>query len=117
VATPRPPGRGVDDDLIAVVRDPDLGPGRCPSCGAPVVWAVDAQGSVLPFDPAPAAPGLGVWELYSEIFPDGTPVDGVQRVRLRPEERPPSSPGWHAHPAWIHELESAARDEWRRDDS
>lgn len=76
-----------------------LGPAQCRRCGVAVVWALDEHdaGTTFACDAEPAPPGLGAWELYTEVFPDGTPVDGIQRVRPRPEEREARSPGWNRH--------------------
>lgn len=84
--------------MIALVRDPELGPAACPHCGRAVVWAVDERGTRMALDAEPAPSGWGIWELYTEVFPDGSPVEpGMQRVRLRPHDRPDRSPGWNAH--------------------
>jgi hypothetical protein len=76
--------------------------GRCRHCRAVILWAWTAAGRAIPVDiePVPVERrGCGklLVELYTEWFPDGEPVDGVQRVRRRPPERPASSPGWFVH--------------------
>lgn len=83
---------------IAVVADPQFGPSRCHACGVPIVWAMTDAGRRMPVNAAPIAGGE--LELFAEYFPDGEPVDpGVQRVRMRPADRPPSSPAWRGH--WL----------------
>jgi hypothetical protein len=83
---------------VALVVDPHYGPSRCRGCGGSIVWALTDGGRRMPVD-AQAVAG-GELELFEEYFPDGEPVDpGVQRVRNRPADRPPSSPAWRCH--WI----------------
>ncbi len=82
--------------MIAVVADPSFGPSLCRDCQAPIVWALTDAGRRMPVDAQPVAGGE--LELFAEYFPGGEPVDpGVQRVRTRPAERPPSSPAWRGH--------------------
>lgn len=82
--------------MIAVVADPHYGPSRCGGCGASIVWALTDAGRRMPVDADPVAGGE--LEIFAEYFPGGEPVDpGVQRVRQRPAERPPSSPAWRSH--------------------
>lgn len=87
--------------MIALVPDPrDLDAGwgvsACRDCGASIVWAVTEGDRRMPVDFAPAEGGR--LELYTEHFPDGSPVEpGIQRVRTRPGDRPASSPAWWAH--------------------
>ncbi len=81
---------------VVVVADPEYGPSRCRACGAVIVWALSEAGRRMPVDVEPA-PG-GSLELYTEYFPDGSPVEpGVQRVRRRPPDRLESSPTWWPH--------------------
>jgi hypothetical protein len=64
-----------------------------------IVWAVTPAGRMVAVD-YESRPGdrPGAVELYGEFFyPDGDPVDGLLRVRMRPRSRPPSSPGWLVH--------------------
>lgn len=83
---------------IAVVADPQFGPSRCRDCRAPIVWAMTDAGRRMPVD-ALAVAG-GELELFAEYFPSGDEVEpGVQRVRIRPSDRPPSSPAWRGH--WL----------------
>lgn len=82
--------------LAAPGPGPDLGPARCLACGALIVWGLSPDGRLMiavDYEPAPD----GALELYSEVFPDGEPVDGIQRVRFRPPTRAPSSPAWRIH--------------------
>jgi hypothetical protein len=82
--------------VTRVVPDPEYGPSRCRDCGNAIVWALTDSGRRLPvdFEPSPQ----GTLELFTEHFPDGSPVDpGVQRVRHRPSSRPPSAPAWLTH--------------------
>jgi hypothetical protein len=79
---------------------------RCPVCGAAIIWAYTQSDRRLAVDPEPLH-RLGSWswcvvELYSEVFPCGEPVDGVQRVRSRPADRPATSPAWSLHWASCH---------------
>jgi hypothetical protein len=81
--------------MTVLVPDPDLGPDACKACGASIVWALFASGHLVAVDLEPTADGLV--ELYAEYFPNGEPVDDVQRVRIRPRDRAPESPRWHIH--------------------
>ena len=77
-------------------RPPAEGPSECADCGAPIVWALTDADRRLPVDVEPREGGR--LELFSEIFPDGEPVEpGIHRVRARPEDRPPTSPAWWPH--------------------
>lgn len=99
---------------IAVVPDPEYGPTRCRGCGADIVWALTEAGRRMPVDLEPAAGGE--LELYTEHFPGGDPVEpGVQRVRPRPPERPPSSPAWSSHAATCTACRRPPRSLRRRD--
>jgi hypothetical protein len=82
--------------VTRTVADPEFGPARCRDCNAVVVWALTDTGRRMPvdFEPSPQ----GTLELFTEHFPDGSPVDpGVQRVRRQPPNRPPGSPAWSIH--------------------
>lgn len=81
--------------MIVAVPDLDPSPTACRSCGAPIVWAATPGGAPVAVDLEPVAGGP--LELYAEYFPDGSPVDDIQRVRGRPPCRPPHSPAWQAH--------------------
>jgi hypothetical protein len=88
--------------VIVVERPPPLGPGRCPACDEIIIWALTSSGRPLAVDLDPNFMGVIAWwsvELYIEIFPDGDPVDDTQRVRVRPGNRPRSSPAWTLHQA------------------
>jgi hypothetical protein len=81
---------------------PPLGLDACAVCGAAIVWALTHAGHRRAVDVEPIAAGVVAWwvvELFHEVFPDGDPVDGVQRVRVRPRWRAPSSPAWSLHKA------------------
>lgn len=75
--------------------DPDHGPARCRWCGAEIVWGLTPGGRPIAVDLRPVRGGQV--ELYGEFFPDGEPVDGYQRVRIRPVSRPAHSPAWAVH--------------------
>jgi hypothetical protein len=83
---------------VTLVADAEqIGPARCDGCQARIVWARVhgcADGRSLPVDLDPEG---GPLELFAEVFPDGTAVDGVQWVRQRPDDRPAGSPGWWPH--------------------
>jgi hypothetical protein len=85
--------------VTVLVPDPDLGPARCRACGAAIVWALTPGGHLLAVNSEPCpANSPGPLELYVEYFPGGGElVDDIQRVRLRPPDRPPSSPSWTFH--------------------
>jgi hypothetical protein len=92
--------------VIVVVERPaarqPLGLGTCPACGDRVIWALNHDGGVLAVDLSPNFMGLAAWwvvELYHEVFPDGDPVDGLQRVRVRPPWRGDDAPAWMLHTA------------------
>lgn len=79
--------------------------GNCPACQAVIIWAHTSTGRRLAVDLDPLSPGSpGDWgcgffvvELFTEYFATGELVDGVQRVRTRPKDRPPESPAWVLH--------------------
>jgi hypothetical protein len=86
--------------VIRLPTPPRLGLATCPACGARIVWALNHEGHALAVDLTPNYMGLLAWwvvELYTEVFPDGDPVDGVQRMRVRPAWRPPDAPAWTLH--------------------
>lgn len=83
--------------MTVVVPDPELGPDRCARCGAVIVWALSPAGNLYAVDFEPTVPRPGAVELYGEYYPEGEPVDGIQRVRERPACRPPTAPSWSIH--------------------
>lgn len=81
---------------VRLALDPHYGPAECHACGAAIVWALTDAGARMPVNLEPDP--KGTLELFTEHFPDGEPVEpGVQRVRARPADRPPSSPAWMVH--------------------
>lgn len=69
----------------------------CLGCGAAVVMAsppIEVGGVPLLLEPDPS--GGGDFWIYTEVFPDGRPLDGVLRVRARPLGRE-DTPGWELH--------------------
>lgn len=89
--------------MISILHDPrDLhagwGVSTCKGCGAPIVWCHTDKGKRFPMDLQPGEGGP--FEVFAELFPDGSAVDpGVQRARPRPSTRAASSPGWWPH--WV----------------